>query len=226
MQASWRIRHGVAMVAGVSLGMLAVQAPCGSCCTHAPSGFLDMSQTKPGVHVWTPSGFKPIYFMGDADRRLNSYIILRTESGHELTLSGDHFVHADGEYRLAKNVQLGQIIPIFNSTSSAVTSINFSFEEGAYNPYVEGGQLIIGGDVASYGGVVASCHSTVGLFEGIIPDKYLPYIYEALFKPILMVYKLNPKAINAFHDMYLDKGAVSAHPVTKIIKDALHAILV
>lgn len=194
-----------------------------------PTGLMAMSQISPGVSVLTPTGFKPIYFMGDADQRTNSYIVLRTASGHQLTLSGDHFIYADGEYRFAKNVQLGHEVPISNATSSftsVVTSINISFKQGAYNPYVEGGQIIINGEVASYEGVVASCHSSVGLFEGIIPDRYLPSIYETLFKPILMIYHAKPKAIKAFHAMYVDKGSISEHPITKIIQDAVCALLV
>lgn len=190
-----------------------------------PSGLVAMDQTRPGMPVLTPTGFKPIYFMGDADQRVNSYVVLRTASGQQLTLSGDHFVQADGEYRFAKNVQIGQKILISNGSNSAVTSISFSFEQGAYNPYVEGGELIIDGGAASNGGIVASCHSSVGLFEGIVPDRYLPYIYEVLFKPILMIYYAKPKAIKVFHEMYVDQGAVSEHPITKISKDAVNALL-
>merc|ERR1719161_3539925 len=150
--------------------------------------------------------------MGDADQRMNSYIVLRTASGHELMLSGDHFIYAEGEYRFAKNVQRGHHVQIFHNSStsvtSMVTSISISFEQGAYNPYVEGGEIIIKGKKAGspeYEGVVASCHSSVGLFEGIIPDRYLPSIYEIVFKPILMIHQAMPKAMQTFHEMYLDK---------------------
>lgn len=190
-----------------------------------PSGLVAMDQTRPGMPVLTPTGFKPIYFMGDADQRVNSYVVLHIASGQQLTLSGDHFVQADGEYRFAKNVQIGQKLLMSNGSNSAVTSISFSFEQGAYNPYVEGGELIIDGGAASNGGIVASCHSSVGLFEGIVPDRYLPYIYEVLFKPILMIYYAKPKAIKVFHEMYVDQGAVSEHPITKISKDAVSALL-
>lgn len=191
----------------------------GSALVITPSGPMPISHTAPGMPVLTPDGsFKDIYFMGHADQHENSYVVLHTASGHKLTLSGDHFVFADEEYRFAKNVQLGQRVPIFNASDSAVTSIEFALLPGAYNPYVVGGQLIV--DMA-----VHSCHSS-WLLEGIISEKYLPYIYEKLMYPLVMIYRFKPKAMKAFHEMYIDNGAVSDHSLVKIMKDAVCALLV
>lgn len=189
-----------------------------------------MPLVRPGMLVLTPSGFKPVYFMGEADdTRATSYVILHTTSGDVLTQSGDHFLYADGEHRFTKHIQIGQKIRFFNGSISEthVASIQFQSQVGAYNPYVVGGEIIVEEDIPSRVGIsrtVRSCHSSVGLLEGIVADKDLHDYYEMLFSVIHALHIAMPNASTLFYEEWRNKGAISDHPISLITFKAFLAL--
>lgn len=181
------------------------------------SGLVDISTIKVGDEVWTPAGWEEIYLQGHADWKLHPYVEVFA-ANFSTMLSPDHYILADSEFRLARNLQPGMTVclgkPWFNCV--AVSHVFHKLAVGAFNPYVKSGEMYVDG-------FRHSCHSSF-LLEGLVPEKYIPQAYQVVLYPIYMLYSLAPSAVKDFCGKHENGPALNEVPWRAILRDATAAI--
>lgn len=159
------------------------------------------------VQVVTSLGevsYEDVYLFGHRDgKTVAQYVNLQTESAQTLQLSPQHFARlcvsgcessptselVTMRSAYAETVRVGDILQVVDAwgrlSFSRVVAVWRSEEEGLFNPYVRGGDIVVNG-------VVASVHSAWvldGLLLGLYTE-YLPRVYEVLLWPLYLVYLL------------------------------------
>ena len=145
-----------------------------------------MRELQLGDKVLTSSGtFEPIYFFGhaDADLVIATYVKVALGRGSTITLSQDHFavVYQAGVAKAvyAKHVQIGDTMKYWDGAQfqfDQVSAVRIVVDQGAFNPYTLGGDIVVDG-------VVASCHSS-WVLDKFTPSSlfsYLPAMYQRFF---------------------------------------------
>lgn len=149
--------------------------------------------------------YRPVYLFGHRDASsVQTYVSLRTASGHTLRLSPSHYIpvlapaaaaKAGGSAELgatrpkyASEVRPGDVVLVstpgnISVVASEVLSAWLAPATGAFNPFVRGADLVVDG-------VVASPHSD-WVLDGVTPAAlrhHLPAVYEALLAPVYAAY--------------------------------------
>ena len=75
---------------------------------------------------------------------------ITTESGDTLTISEDHTVWTEFSYKEARDIRIGDLLAHPNGKVSQVTSIKKNYEEGMYNPLVDGNGTIYANNILSH----------------------------------------------------------------------------
>ena len=174
---------------------------------ETPSGKVRMQELRAGDRALAvdPEGFPffdEIYFFGHADGSAVSFFLSFTvhveDWEFQLDMSPDHFllkcpgeascVWSDAEAIYASKVDIGAYVWTARGESlqqGQIVSITASAKTGLYNPYSLKGTIVVNG-------VVASVHSS-WVLDAYMPEhlaKYLPSIYQLLFFPGRLLYRI------------------------------------
>lgn len=169
-----------------------------------PQGPKKVGDVSIGQIMLTKSGFAPVVLFGhykpDAKSVMKKFT---TESGHELTMSPDHYAILDDHSRKqAKNLAVGNRLLVgAKYTPSRITQIECQTKTGLFNPFTPDGTIIVND-------VLVSTYSS-GFLEGCswVPEARKPAIYHALIiKPFSILYKLLPGWFERFHQLVVGKG--------------------
>jgi len=177
-------------------------------------GHVRISTVKVGDKVRTPSGWEDVYLQGHADWKMHSYIEVFA-ANRSTMLSPDHYMFADGELRLARNLRPGMTVCL-ESECAAVSQLRSKLEAGAFNPYVKSGELYVDG-------FRHSCHSSFFL-EGMLAEKHIPQVYQVVLYPVYMLYSFAPTAVKDFCAKHENGRALNEVPLRSLLRDAIAAI--
>jgi len=174
-----------------------------------------MQDLRVGDKVLTTSSdgtlvFDDVYFFGHANAEVvRNYVTLGLEGAlTPLVISNKHFVplcpvtgqpckYSEHVYKYAQETMAGDHLWVAGANSTVelahVKEIGHTFSKGLFNPYTLGGSIIVNN-------VLASAHSN-WVLDGLVPSSatgYLPSIYQALFTPGRVLYRMfGPSAATA-----------------------------
>eukprot|EP00467_Chlorarachnion_reptans_P007438 CAMPEP_0114512746 /NCGR_PEP_ID=MMETSP0109-20121206/15158_1 /TAXON_ID=29199 /ORGANISM="Chlorarachnion reptans, Strain CCCM449" /LENGTH=858 /DNA_ID=CAMNT_0001692487 /DNA_START=13 /DNA_END=2589 /DNA_ORIENTATION=+ len=170
---------------------------------QTPDGELRMEDLRVGDKVLTTSSegvlaYEPVTFFGHAhaEQYMEAVRLHLDGNAEPLELSAKHFVPVCPEatpcdfkrgeytYKYAQNVNVGDYMWIAGTglstgtkiTLAKVSQISSSIERGMFNPYTEGGKIVVNN-------VLASSHSN-WILDDVVPESLsymLPDIYQTLF---------------------------------------------
>lgn len=78
-----------------------------------------------------------------------AFVEVRTEHGKRVSLTGGHYLYANGELRMARLVRRGDFIALENGTRRFVTGIGRKGGRGLFNPQTLQGDIVVEGVVCS-----------------------------------------------------------------------------
>lgn len=97
-----------------------------------------------------PNEFSRVFmFTHKMSDTVNKFVKLTTSSGKQLTLTGGHYIYADGSLTAASNVVVGAELRLGNGGVDKVVSIQAGKDSGLYNPQTTHGDIVVNGVVSS-----------------------------------------------------------------------------
>ena len=117
----------------------------GSAFVTTIEGTKTMAKLKVGDMVWNGEIFEPV--VGFSVYRPNSkslYYDFVTENGHTLNITGMHYLYANGEKKLPKDVKVGDVFETASGLSK-VKNIGFVELDGTYHPHTPSKKLYVNG---------------------------------------------------------------------------------
>jgi hypothetical protein len=143
-----------------------------------------MDELAVGDRVRTgPNTFSDVHFFSHDDADATSlFHILTTASGHQLVLTGQHYVHLmpDNALVQARNLRVGHVLQLANGTASPIVAITTERRNGLYNPHTLDGKIVVDG-------VLASCYT--GTIE--------PTVAHALLWPLRALYSVGVRVFDS-----------------------------
>lgn len=179
------------------------------------SGLMPVAEVGLKIPVLTSGGFMNNYMDPHMDFHATTLMqYLKAASGHELYLSDQHYIKADGRYMFAMDVSIGMAVEVIqgNGTrySSQIVEKQAVFKRGLFSPFNAAGDYAIGTH-GLHGGIVVSVFSEF-LFEGILPTEIIPSIYAKLFAPLSWIGDFCPGWLERFNQDMWQKSVAIAQP--------------
>jgi len=188
---------------------------------------LQDGRTKPvsalhiGDQVLTSQGYSSHYVMSHQARHaVADMVTVSTATGHSVTATPDHYIVLPGcSYKEMRLVTPGDEIMVEvggGLRTSVVLSTSKVVAEGLYSPITLKGDIIVNG-------VAMSCWSEWFL-EGVLPEVVVPKVYQAIFGPLRLLYKVLPKAFERFAAKFEDDPVALEKQLGKVVLHAAAAI--
>jgi Hint module len=99
------------------------------------------------------------------------FVVIRTASGHSISLTPGHYIYVNGVLTSAASVKIGDELDLSTSAHSTVISVSETVQTGLFNPQT------LHGDIA-VNGIIASTYTTA----------VSPVLGHAWLTPLRMVY--------------------------------------
>jgi len=165
-----------------------------------------------GDFVLGKSGFQQVFLMGHCDPDAQTSMIkILTESGHQLTMSPEHYGLVGGTLpKQAKSLCTGDHLLVqqigtegaeIEEVMSSITNMEVVETTGLYNPFTPDGTIFVNG-------VLVSTYSTGFLTNSRwVPEKLKPTVYHMLILlPLYMMYLIRPDWFKRFHTHVVGQG--------------------
>mmetsp|Transcript_52805 Transcript_52805/g.104908 ORF Transcript_52805/g.104908 Transcript_52805/m.104908 type:complete len:1404 (-) Transcript_52805:478-4689(-) len=206
-------------------------------------GLAPIGSFKVGDEVMTSKGFSPIYLITheapDAVATFVKLAVCADSPSHvhsrvlsTLSLTPQHYLLAGGAYRYAADVQVGMQVSLLDAEASVVDGVICGKDvgvapDGLFNPLTVAGDVVTFSSRSSNVGVVASVWSEHWA-EGILPAHVIPYVYQAQFAPVRMLYATayGKRALKAFGRKILrtDGKAIDEDGILALAAHAMSAL--
>lgn len=113
--------------------------------------FKRMDQLVIGDNVQVaPNTYSKIFSFTHQDARsFQSFVSLKTASGHELVVTPSHYVYADDVSMPAKDVRKGMTLRVETGLPSVVVDVGRVKKAGLYNPQTVQGDIMVNGVLAT-----------------------------------------------------------------------------
>lgn len=179
------------------------------------SGLMPVAGVGLSTPVLTSGGLLANYMDPHMDfHAITLMQYLKSASGHELYLSSQHYIKANGRHMFAKDVSIGMEVEIMHvngtSYSAQIIEKSVAFKRGLFSPFNAAGDYAIG-TRGLHGGIVVSIFSEF-LLEGMLPPEIIPSIYAKLFAPLALIGNYYPGWLQRFNKNMWQKSMVAAKP--------------
>lgn len=153
-----------------------------------------MDQLKKGDEVLVQGGnYETVYaFGGHQDPNAKAEMFKLTTEHTALSLSGNHWLPIGGDFKRAKDVQIGDVLVVYGKEGErmeAVVRIDLEEKRGLFNPLTASGSIVVNS-------VAASCYAS----------KASPAYMHALLTPIRLAAKAFPILTIEFVDRLGNDG--------------------
>ena len=110
---------------------------------------MDMLQI--GDRVLVSSGrYESVYvFSHRLPRATDRFIAISTQSGMRIVVTPGHFVYVGDKLTRARDVRLGDMLPMEDATLSRVVRVETVMDTGLFNPHTMSGSIVVNGVKAS-----------------------------------------------------------------------------
>ncbi|KAJ8900696.1 hypothetical protein NDN08_004234 [Rhodosorus marinus] len=110
-----------------------------------------MDQVRAGDRVMVSSGrFSDVFGFGHKDGSITSeFVRIETTSEHVIELTAGHYMVIEGTLLAAKDVTSGDILTLYDGSTSKVANISLVNRRGLYNPHTLEGTIIVNDVLAS-----------------------------------------------------------------------------
>jgi hypothetical protein len=113
---------------------------------------LRMDELRVGHRVRVANdAFSDVFlFTHKLQRATAPFLLIRTASGHSVSMTSGHYVYANGASLIpAASIQVGDDLTLASGARSAVVSVSEAVHTGVYNPQTLHGDIVVDGIVAS-----------------------------------------------------------------------------
>ncbi len=132
-----------------------------------------------------------------APQATSTFTILTTASGHQIAMTGKHYIplHPARNLTRASQVRVGHLLELADGTTSPVVRVHTERRTGLFNPHTLDGQIVVDG-------VVASCYT--GSIE--------PTLAHGLLWPLRTLYALGVRVDSVPADEKVRQAVLSVLP--------------
>lgn len=96
-----------------------------------------------------PNEFSEVYFFSTSIENAKTQFFKIHTDDAVLTLTGGHFLYANGKLVEARDVKAGDDVILANNSKATVRDVSTSWEVGLYNPHTMHGDIVVNGVLSS-----------------------------------------------------------------------------